>query len=215
MNVSISYSFNPLCDDNRIPGNAGLMDQALALQWVRNNIEAFGGDPERVTLWGYMGGAAHANFLMNVKEVNETFQQAILTGGVAANPGTSQTKEESAQAARRLATYLGCDGEGGAGEKAGFFKNWKDCLKGKNQSEVAKAAAVLKEKHGMHFMPTSGLKSFPLVVGDVGSSKPVLLGTTNHQGFSDVLSMREFDEVKSVDQELKVTSRCFIPCILT
>ncbi|KAL1449452.1 hypothetical protein WDU94_001956, partial [Cyamophila willieti] len=44
--------------------NFGIMDQVAALQWIKDNIEYFGGDPSSVTLMGHGTGAASINFLM-------------------------------------------------------------------------------------------------------------------------------------------------------
>lgn len=44
--------------DKEAPGNNGLKDQVLALKWVKENIHAFGGNPESVTIAGYNAGAA-------------------------------------------------------------------------------------------------------------------------------------------------------------
>lgn len=44
-------------------GNFGLMDLVAGLHWLRENLPAFGGDPERITLLGHGTGAALANFI--------------------------------------------------------------------------------------------------------------------------------------------------------
>lgn len=47
--------------DTVIPGNFGQKDQNMALRWVQKNIYSFGGDPNRVTLYGHSSGAMSAH----------------------------------------------------------------------------------------------------------------------------------------------------------
>jgi para-nitrobenzyl esterase len=62
-------------------GNAGLLDQALALEWVRDHIEAFGGDPSNVTLFGESAGAMSATALMAMPSAKELFHKVIAQSG--------------------------------------------------------------------------------------------------------------------------------------
>lgn len=58
-------------------GNAGMLDIVAALQWVKDNIAAFGGDPNNVTVFGQSGGAAKITTLMNMPSAKGLFHKAI------------------------------------------------------------------------------------------------------------------------------------------
>jgi para-nitrobenzyl esterase len=68
-------------------GNYGLMDQIRALEWVRDNIAQFGGDPENVTIFGQSAGAVDANVLMTSPLAKGLFRRVIAESGtVTRNP---------------------------------------------------------------------------------------------------------------------------------
>ncbi len=62
---------------DKVSGNYGLMDQIQALRWVRDNIGAFGGDPDNVTIAGESAGALSVMFLMAAPEARGLFHRAI------------------------------------------------------------------------------------------------------------------------------------------
>ncbi len=62
-------------------GNAGMLDLVAALRWVRDNIAAFGGDADNVTIFGQSGGGAKVSCMMAMPAASGLFQRAIVQSG--------------------------------------------------------------------------------------------------------------------------------------
>jgi len=62
-------------------GNVGMLDIVAALEWVRDNIAGFGGDPGRVTIWGQSGGGGKVATLMAMPAAHGLFHRAIVESG--------------------------------------------------------------------------------------------------------------------------------------
>lgn len=85
------------------PANRGFLDQIAALTWVRRNIAAFGGDPDRVTVAGQSAGAGSIASLLTMKHARSLFRRAI----VHSVPGTFCTRELAEEVAAALAARFG------------------------------------------------------------------------------------------------------------
>ena len=70
-------------EDYALSGNAGLLDQILALEWVRDNAAAFGGDPGNVTLFGESAGAISVSVLLASRRARRLFHKVIAQSGAA------------------------------------------------------------------------------------------------------------------------------------
>ena len=84
-------------------GTVGIQDIVLALRWVRDNIAAFGGDPDNVTIFGVSGGGAKVSTLMAMPAAKGLFHRASVESGPML---TAVPSEAAASAAERLLAAL-------------------------------------------------------------------------------------------------------------
>ena len=115
--VNINYRLNMygFMDFSSVPGGDafktapcnGLLDQAMALRWVHENIAAFGGDPDNVTIFGQSAGGGSVSILPVLKEANQYFQKVIAESGstTLAFPVTCEAAQGKTKA---LLEYTGC-----------------------------------------------------------------------------------------------------------
>ncbi len=94
-------------DEYKYSGNVGMTDIVKALEWIHNNIEAFGGDPENVTVFGQSGGGAKVLALMTSPYAKGLFQRGIVQSGATETMGvTFSSKEASLALTERVLTNL-------------------------------------------------------------------------------------------------------------
>lgn len=87
--VAFNYRLGPfgfcshpdLTDENGVCGNYGLFDQTAAIQWVRDNISAFGGNPDKITLMGQSAGAMSVDIHLSNPLIKDYISGAIMLSG--------------------------------------------------------------------------------------------------------------------------------------
>ncbi|XP_066583918.1 uncharacterized protein [Prorops nasuta] len=177
-------------------GNYGLMDLVAGLHWLKENLEAFGGDPERLALLGHGTGAALANFLAVSPMAKELVERVILLGGSALSPWAIQ--REPLTVKRRVADQTGCPGDVEADDIA-------PCLRLRNLHDLLKVqldpprftsgfapfvdGTVLPLPTNQNFQPTASSAGILSVVPGSGAEfanfgeRDILLGLTSEEAW--------------------------------
>ncbi|KAI6177396.1 Carboxylic ester hydrolase [Aphelenchoides bicaudatus] len=134
--VSIQYRLGFLGffsnGDSELPGNLGLWDQRQAFIWIKDNIALFGGDPNRITVYGQSAGAVSTSMHSLSKHSRGLFQQMILHSGSPYSEWASN--DDVIEMSRKLAETVSCPTNDSAAMKS--------CMKGHDlETEIMMGAA--------------------------------------------------------------------------
>jgi para-nitrobenzyl esterase len=133
---------------NGLLGNYGLMDQIAALEWVKENIKSFGGDPKNLTIFGESAGAISINYLMLAPQAKGLFSKALSESGfgrLAAKPISSVE-----QGGVEFAEKAGIHGTDAAAAKALRALSWADLTAG--VAPIGAAGQILPMADGKMIM---------------------------------------------------------------
>ncbi|XP_049800950.1 esterase E4-like [Schistocerca nitens] len=135
--VTLNYRLGALgflsTGDSVLPGNNGFKDQVMALRWVQQNIAAFGGDPDSVTLAGYSAGAVSVCLHMLSPMSKGLFHKGIVMSGA----DLTSTDPDPMQKARKQARLLNCPDTSS--------EEIISCLREKDALEIAKSVTQFYE----------------------------------------------------------------------
>lgn len=154
--------------------NVGLLDQRLAIEWVKKNIAAFGGDPKRITLFGQSAGGASIDYYSYAWTSDPIVNSFIAESGVStsfANPAPP----DNTNAWYSLTQTLGC-GDSSTGVLVTLA-----CMRKKSITEILTASAA-----SAPFGPTADSKTVFADYASLGASgkfikKPMLLGNNDYE----------------------------------
>jgi para-nitrobenzyl esterase len=181
--VSLNYRLGPLGFLSHPAfgahsGNYGLLDQIAALRWVADNIDAFGGDPKSVTIFGESAGGESVCALMASPLATGLYERAVIESAQCAGDQAVPALHDGEAQGSRIAGLLGCDGPDAA-----------RCLRGKSVDEVLHASPARLgflgkgERYGL-VRDGHALIDSPGALLDAGrlARVPVLVGTNGDEG---------------------------------
>ncbi|CAG2229736.1 Putative inactive carboxylesterase 4,Cholinesterase 2,Cholinesterase,Acetylcholinesterase [Mytilus edulis] len=182
--ASINYRVGPYgflyMGNSEAPGNAGLLDQAVALEWIYNNIESFGGSKDSITIFGESAGAASVSYLMASDLSKNYFQRAILQSASLLSTWAYQTPDVAIKYAQLLADEVSCGGKSASETVQCLRQTSTDDLTNKAwnlpMTHVQWPFAPTLDNYFIHKSPTEIMKT------DYFANKDILFGFNRDEG---------------------------------
>ena len=203
--VSINHRLNLLAHMNladygpefKNSVNVGIADLVAALKWIHENIAAFGGDPENVTILGHSGGGGKVQCMYQIEEAAPYFQRGVVLSGAAGSTAPT-AYEDSKKVAKAIMDKLGITKENI--EKV-YEVSYAELLQASRDVAPALAEQGLRANWGP--VADDYFKGFP---GDKGfmpwsANKPIIIGTTLGE-FSRVNLTVEQKEAMNQDDKI-------------
>ncbi|KAK6057525.1 Carboxylesterase [Cooperia oncophora] len=203
--------------DEICAGNLGLWDMTMALQWVQDNIKAFGGDPKRVTVFGQSAGGASVDMLALSPHSRDLFHQVIPMAGNAECAWSTVSRSQLVDSCREFARRRGWDGFSYDVQTSRSLVNflrhrrWKELRNGVDVSKIGLDLAPVIGSTPDDFLPKS--------IDELRKEAPkknALIGTCQHEGLlfgiEKLLSVVITPENHSNFEELRRQARDLYLC---
>ena len=208
--VIIQYRLGPFgfltTGDSAAPGNYGMLDQVEALKWVKENIENFGGNPSKVTIFGQSAGGTSVGLHLLSPLSRDLFHQAIPESGVDLSPFAIQPTSFGLRFTKELAQKLNC----GSSDHSAMVS----CMRSKTASDMQKAAESIRFSfiNVINWAPVvdkNFLHDTPQVLRKKGEFKqvPLIITFTSNEGASFLGDMvnNSFGLMENVDNGVSPT----------
>ncbi|KAL9966485.1 hypothetical protein ACROYT_G024567 [Oculina patagonica] len=129
--------------DSAAPGNLGMLDQVEALKWIKENIEHFGGDPNKVTIFGESAGGSSVGLHLLSPLSERLFHQAIAESGIDLSPFAIQPVSSGLRFAKELAQKLNC--------ATSDHSVMITCLREKKATDIQRASESIRNRFTDYF----------------------------------------------------------------